>query len=88
MSKLIPDRDIRELIGNVLIDADENCLNPNGIELRLGRHVYFHSSDEEFKLEPEQFLVVRGPVRMLLFQALRKSISLKQLFSNTFLIAC
>lgn len=42
MSKLIPDRDIRELIGNVLIDADENCLNPNGIELRLGRHVYFH----------------------------------------------
>ena len=59
MSKLIPDRDIRELIGNVLIDADENCLNPNGIELRLGRHVYFHSSDEEFELEPEQFLVVR-----------------------------
>ena len=58
MSKLIPDLEIRKLIGTVLIGADEIFLNPNGIELRLGRHVYFHSTDEKFKLEPDQFLVV------------------------------
>ena len=71
MSKLIPDRDIRKLIGGVLIDADESCLNPNGIELRLGRHVYFHSTDEAFELEPEQFLVVR-PGENVIISSLEK----------------
>lgn len=60
MSKLIPDQKIRQLIGSVLIDADESYINPNGIELRLGRHIYFHSTNEEFELEHDQFLVV-GP---------------------------
>lgn len=59
MSKIIPDREIRKLIGSVLIDADENCLNPNGIELRLGKHVYFHSTDEHFELKSGQFLVIK-----------------------------
>ncbi len=59
MSKLIADREISQLIGSVLIDADESYLNPNGIELRLGKHIYFHSTNEECELAPEQFLVVR-----------------------------
>lgn len=59
MSKLVPDREIRKLIGSVLIDAEEIYLNPNGIELRLGRDIYFHSTNEEFVLEPDKFLIVR-----------------------------
>lgn len=58
MAKILADRDIRRLIGSVLIDADENLLNPNGIELRLGKHVLFHSTGEEKELAPGLFLKV------------------------------
>lgn len=44
MAKILADRDIKRLVGRVLVDADENLLNPNGIELRLGKHVRFHST--------------------------------------------
>ena len=36
VARILPDKDIKRLIGRVLIDADEKLLNPNGIELRLG----------------------------------------------------
>lgn len=58
MAKVLPDRDIRRLIGRVLVNADEKLLNPNGIELRLGTHVRFHSTGEEKELAPGTFLQV------------------------------
>lgn len=58
MAKILPDRDIRKLIGAVLIDADDKFVNPNGIELRLGKHVRFHSTGEERQLGPGLFLKV------------------------------
>lgn len=58
MAKFLADRDIKGLIGSVLIDADEKLLNPNGIELRLGAHVRFHSTGEEKELGPGKFLQV------------------------------
>lgn len=58
MAKILADRDIKRLIGRALIDADEKLLNPNGIELRLGGHVRFHSTGEEKQLSPGMFLQV------------------------------
>lgn len=58
MAKILADRDIRSLLGTVLIDADEQLLNPNGIELRLGEEVLFHSTGEEQHLGPGLFLKV------------------------------
>lgn len=58
MAKILADRDIRRLVGLVLINADEKLLNPNGIELRLGKHVRFHSTGEEKELGPGMFLQV------------------------------
>ena len=58
MAKILADRDIRKLLGTVLINASEKCINPNGIELRLGRHVLFHSTGEEKELEEGYFLKV------------------------------
>ena len=58
MAKILADRDIKGLIGTVLVGADENLLNPNGIELRLGKHVRFHSTGEEKELGPGMFLQV------------------------------
>ncbi|MEM6999097.1 MAG: hypothetical protein AAF419_04600 [Pseudomonadota bacterium] len=58
MSKLLADRDIAKLIGTVLLDADERYLNPNGIELRLGKDVYFHSTTEQLELASDEYLEI------------------------------
>lgn len=58
MAKILPDRAIQPLIGTVLVNADPENLNPNGIELRLGRDVLFHSTGEEAHLEEGMFLKV------------------------------
>ncbi len=58
MAKILADRDIDRLIGTVLINADREFINPNGIELRLGSKVHFHSTGEESELQPGTFLKV------------------------------
>lgn len=58
MAKILADKDVRRIIGRVLKDADEKLLNPNGIELRLGKYVRFHSTGEEKELGPGMFLQV------------------------------
>ncbi len=42
----------------MLIDAEEKYLNPNGIELRLGKDVRFYSTGEEKELEDGFFMKV------------------------------
>jgi deoxycytidine triphosphate deaminase len=58
MARILPDQEIRKLFGSVILNADEALLNPNGIELRLGKQVSFHSTDEELELPPDSFLKV------------------------------
>jgi deoxycytidine triphosphate deaminase len=59
MAKILPDTEIRRLFGTVILDADENRINPNGIEIRLGKYVLFHSTEEEKELGPGMFVKVR-----------------------------
>jgi deoxycytidine triphosphate deaminase len=58
VARILADREIRGLIGSVVVDGNEQLLNPNGIELRLGKHVLFHSTGEEKELGPGLFLKV------------------------------
>lgn len=58
MARILADKEIRNLIGSVLLEADEKLLNPNGIELRLGEHVLFSSTGEDRKLGADMFLKV------------------------------
>ncbi len=58
MARILPDREITKLIGTVLQSADKKYINPNGIELRLGSHVYFHSTGESKNIEKGQYLKV------------------------------
>ncbi len=58
MAKILADKDIRKLLGAIILNADENRISPNGIEIRLGRHVLFQSTDEEKELGPGTFLKV------------------------------
>jgi deoxycytidine triphosphate deaminase len=59
VAKILPDRDVRKLLGTVILNADESRLNPNGIEIRLGKHVLFQSTGEERELVTGMFLKVR-----------------------------
>src|ERR1700730_2372940 len=59
MAQILPDREIRKLLGTVILNADPSRINPNGIEIRLGKHVLFHSTDEERELGPGMFVKVR-----------------------------
>lgn len=59
MAKILPDKEIRKLLGTVILNADETRINPNGIEIRLGKNVLFHSTDEERELGPGMFVKVR-----------------------------
>ncbi len=59
VAKILPDSDIRKLLGTVILNGQEERINPNGIEIRLGTHVLFHSTDEEKELKPGMFLKIR-----------------------------
>jgi deoxycytidine triphosphate deaminase len=58
VAKILPDREISKLIGRILLNADEALLTPNGIRLRLGEAVRFHSTGEQAKLGRGKFLKV------------------------------
>lgn len=58
MAKILPDKEVRKLLGTVILDADEKRINPNGIEIRLGKSVLFHSTDEEKQIGPDTFLKI------------------------------
>jgi len=34
VAKILPDREVRKLLGTVILNADEKRINPNGIEIR------------------------------------------------------
>jgi deoxycytidine triphosphate deaminase len=58
VAKILADKDVRKLLGTVIFNADESRINPNGIEIRLGKYVLFQSTDEEKELGPDTFLKV------------------------------
>src|SRR5688572_26305079 len=71
MSQTLADRDLKKLIGSVLIGADPALLNPNGIELRLGTHVRFISTGE-IKDIPEGGCIQVAPGESIVISSLEK----------------
>jgi deoxycytidine triphosphate deaminase len=59
MAKILADRDIVRLLTDVIEDGDENLVNPNGIRLRLGSYVRFHTTGRHADLKGGDFLKVR-----------------------------
>ena len=58
VARILADKDIKKLLGTVIENADPQRINPNGIEIRLGQHVLFQSTDEEKELGPDMYLKV------------------------------
>jgi deoxycytidine triphosphate deaminase len=71
MATILPDRTVRELLGSVLLDADLHRINPNGIELRLGSSVRFHSTGETKSIGKGEFLRVQ-PGETVIITSLEK----------------
>jgi deoxycytidine triphosphate deaminase len=59
MARILSDRIIESLLFEGIIQGgDKSLINPNGLELRLGAEVKFHSTGEEKLLEEGTFLRV------------------------------
>lgn len=71
MAKILADREVSKMLGSVVIGAEEKYINPNGIELRLGKHVYFASTGEEKKLAENLFLQV-NPGESVIISSMEK----------------
>lgn len=59
MAVILSDNQIESLLGKVILNGDLKLINPNSIKLRLGKHIFFHSTEEEFNLERDEFVVVQ-----------------------------
>lgn len=71
MAKILADHEIKKLLGSALVDAEEQHINPNGIELRLGKHIRFHSTGEKRELSSGLFLKV-SPGETVVISSLEK----------------
>jgi len=89
MAKILADHEIKKLFSTVLIDAEEKYLNPNGIELRLGKDVRFYSTGEEKELEDGFFMKV-SPGETVLISSYEKidfhQETINKIFPNSMLM--
>jgi deoxycytidine triphosphate deaminase len=60
MSRILADREIKKLFTDVIRGGDTHCVNPNGVELRLGNRIRYMSTGEEFDIPAGHFVKV-GP---------------------------
>jgi len=71
MARILPDRDVKKLLSCCIIGGLESQLNPNGIELRLGKHIRFLSTGEEREI-PEGHFVKIAPGENVIISSLEK----------------
>lgn len=58
MGRILPDRDVKQLLAYSILGGLESQLNPNGIELRLGHHIRFLSTGEEREIPDGHFVKI------------------------------
>jgi deoxycytidine triphosphate deaminase len=58
MASVLPDREIKKLLGQVILDGSESCVRINSYEVRLGRTAKFDSTGEEVEIPDGHFLEI------------------------------
>lgn len=58
MAYVLPDREIKSLLGTAILGGSEECIRINSYEVRLGAHVRFDSTGEEFDLPDGHYLEI------------------------------
>lgn len=71
MARILSDREVKSLLGSVIVGAEEKQLNPNGIELCLGQKIKFISTSE-IKEIPVGYFVKVGPGESALIASLER----------------
>ncbi len=60
MSKILSDRIIKKsIIGKAILNSQDNRINSNGLELRLGNEVRFSSTGEKKTIKDKEYLVIK-----------------------------
>lgn len=59
MARILPDRELRPLLGKLILGGGEDCVRSNSYELRLGEKVKFDSTGEEMELGSGHFLEIQ-----------------------------
>jgi deoxycytidine triphosphate deaminase len=59
MVRILPDREVKNLLGKVILGGSPECVGPNSYELRLGRDVKFDSTGEEMDIPDGHFLEIQ-----------------------------
>jgi len=71
MARILPDRDVKKLLSCCVIGGLESQLNPDGIELRLGKHIRSLSTGEEREI-PDGHFVKIAPGENVIISSLEK----------------
>ena len=50
MATILSDKELKKLIGSVIIDGDESCIRPNAYILRLGSDGEFKNMNKPFSI--------------------------------------
>lgn len=60
MSKILSDKIIKKsIVGSAILNSEDNRINANGIELRLGSEVRFGSTGEKMTIKDKEYLVIK-----------------------------
>jgi deoxycytidine triphosphate deaminase len=90
VAHILSDKQIKPLLQEVIIGADEDLISPNGIELRLGGLVRFLSTNEKKVIAPGHFLVIHPGEAVLIVSIERlnfKKEIVQKYFKNGMLMA-
>lgn len=58
MANVLPDREIKRLLGSAILDGSEGCIRINSYEVRLGHRAKFDSTAEEVNIPTGHFLEI------------------------------
>ncbi|HKW18916.1 MAG TPA: hypothetical protein VJO35_15510 [Terriglobales bacterium] len=58
MAHVLPDREIKKLLGKAIIGGSEDCIRINSYEVRLGHCARFDSTGEEFEIPDGHYLEI------------------------------
>lgn len=71
MPRVLSDREVKKLLNDVIESGDTACVNPNGIELRLGHRIRYMSTGEEFDVPNGHFVKI-SPGESVIIVSLEK----------------
>jgi deoxycytidine triphosphate deaminase len=58
VARILPDREIKSLLGKVIVDGSPECVRVNSYEVRLGHRARFDSTGEEMEVPDGHFLEI------------------------------